>query len=162
MSSDFKSMFLGMPRPSKWWFIFNSLMFAAGLYIYYWLGNVIGLFIGMAVASAGWIWFFIRERRRMRGMRCQICGYSVINLGRPPTPIAELVNIAQFFRPEFIIERGMQGPGDECMRCGRIYCTSCAKIHWFEKASHDEWVRDENTTCVCGSKKFRTVRLKYK
>ena len=41
---------------------------------------------------------------------------------------------------------GLEGPGDECQRCGRIYGTNCAKI---------------DMICVCGSKNFRTGRLRY-
>jgi len=134
-----------MPRPTKWGIIFNILMLIAP-FIGLFLGGGIGLLIGMLVSCIGWIWFFlIRDRRALRGMRCERCDRPVINLGRG-TSFAEESNIGTFFNAERM-SQGYEGPGDECLQCGRIYCTNCAEM---------------DMTCVCGSKSFRTVRLRYR
>ncbi len=122
--------------------VFNILMLAAP-FIGLWIGGPIGLLIGMSVACIGWIWFFFIHGRH--GIRCEICGRPVINLGRG-TPFANTLNIGTFMSVEGM-RQGYEGPGDECQRCGRIYCTDCAQI---------------DMTCVCGSKDFRTVRLRYR
>jgi len=133
-----------MPRPTKWGCIFNVLMLLAP-FIGLFLGGGIGLVIGMVIACAGWIWFFfLRDRRLLHGMRCETCGRPVINLGRG-TPFAESTNIGTLLDVDRM-RAGLEGPGDECLRCGRIYCWNCA---------------EDNMTCVCGSNNFRTVRLQY-
>jgi hypothetical protein len=83
--------------------------------------------------------------RLKRSLTCEICGRPLINL-RGGSQYAESLNIGTFMSTEGM-KRGDEGPGDECQRCGRIYCTNCAQI---------------DMICVCGSESFRTVRLRYR
>jgi hypothetical protein len=133
--------FPGMSHPAIGGVIFNILMLAAP-FVGFWLGGPIGLLIGMSVACIGWIWFFFIHGRH--GGRCEICGRPVINLGRG-SQFAETLNIGTFINTG-AMRAGLEGPGNECLRCGRVYCTHCATI---------------GMTCKCRSKNFRTVRLRY-
>lgn len=139
MSNHF---FPGMPRPTIGGMIFNILMLAAP-FIGLCLVGPIGLLIGMSVACIGWIWFFFIHGRH--GRRCEICSRPVINPGRG-SQFAKTLNIGTFIDTR-AMQAGLEGPGDECLRCGRVYCTRCATI---------------GMTCKCGSKNFRTVRLLYR
>lgn len=136
------SFFPGMPRPTIGCVMFNLCMLAAP-FVGLILGGGTGLFVGLVVSCVGLAWFFFGRGRR--GLICEICGRPVLNLGRG-TPFAETLNIGTFMSVEGM-KQGYEGPGDECQRCGRIYCTNCAQI---------------DMTCVCGSKNFRTVRLRYR
>lgn len=145
MRNEMENLFPRMPRPTKWGVIFNILMLASpfsGL----WVGGGIGLLIGMSVSCIGWTWFFFIHGRRdaLHGRRCELCGRPVINLGRG-TPFTQSMNIGTFFNIERI-RQGLEGPGEECLKCGRIYCSRCAEY---------------DIRCVCGSNKFRTVRSQY-
>lgn len=122
--------------------VFNILMLTAP-FIGFLLRGSLGLLVGMSVACIGWSWFFFIYGKR--GMRCQNCGRPVINLGRG-SPLADSMNMGTFISVS-AMRTGQEGPGDECRRCGRIYCTNCTQI---------------DMTCICGSRNFRTVRLRYK
>jgi hypothetical protein len=134
--------FPGMPRPTRGGVIFNILMLAAP-FIGLLLGGPIGLLTGMSIACIGLTWFFFI--RKGHGSRCEICDRPLINLGRG-SQFAETLNIGTFIDTG-AMRAGLEGPGDECLRCGRVYCTRCATI---------------GMTCKCGSKDFRTVRLRYR
>jgi len=134
--------FSRMPRPTLRGVLFNILMLASPL-IGVWLGGPMGLFGGMLIACLGLSWFFFVHGRR--GSYCEVCGRPLINLGRG-TPLANSMNIGTFVSVKGM-RCGYEGPGDECQRCGRIYCTNCAQV---------------DMSCVCGSRSFRTVRLRYK
>lgn len=129
------------PPPTLGGLVFNLLMLAAP-FIGLWLGGLVGLLIGMSIACIGLYWFFFVHGRR--ATCCEICGRPFTNLGRG-TPLANSMNIGTFMSVS-AMRAGLEGPGDECQRCGRIYCTNCAKI---------------DMICVCGSKNFRTGRLRY-
>ncbi len=133
--------FQGMPRPTIGGIIFNLCMLAAPFIGRLFYGDI-GFVIGLAVGSIGLIWFFFFRGRR--GLACEICSRPVTNLGRG-TPLGNALNMGTFFDTNSL-RQGSEGPGDECQRCGRIYCTTCAQV---------------GMTCRCGSKDFRTVRLKY-
>jgi hypothetical protein len=118
--------------------IFNILMFAAP-FIGLWLIGPIGLLIGMSVACIGWIYlFFILGRREGS---CAICGRLVLNVGHS--------NFGVMFRTDAMM-KGEVGPGKECQRCGRIYCSYCTNY------------TSADTVCICGSKSFRIVGLRYR
>jgi hypothetical protein len=74
---------------------------------------------------------------------CTVCGRPVQNLGQGGELLTGSSSV--IFDSSALIA-GLEGPGDECQRCGRIYCTKCART---------------DAECVCGSKTFRVVRLRY-
>lgn len=84
---------------------------------------------------------WLRDKNELQ--QCEICSRRVQNLGRGIPPSlgleATVLNVKA-------MKQGVEGPGDECERCGRIYCTNCAI---------------EDMECICGSKNFRIVRLRY-
>jgi len=123
----------GMPPPTIGGMLFNMLMLAAPL-IGLWLGGPIGVLIGMSVASIGWVWFFFIYGRRKS--HCARCGRPLLNLGRSAFGAMRTHDAMM----------GLERLGDECQSCGRIYCSYCAGI---------------DTTCVCGSSAFHTIRLHY-
>lgn len=83
--------------------------------------------------------------RSRRSGKCEICKRPLVNLGRG-SPGAESLGIGTMFSSNGLRE-GLEGPGDECEKCGRIYCTNCAQF---------------DMVCTCGSTAFRTVRLRYR
>ena len=109
----------------------------------YRIGGILGLILGLLVGFVGLS--ILYSGRLTRSISCAICGRSLMNLGRG-SPMAEAMNIGTFMRTEGM-RRGHEGPGDQCLRCGRIYCTNCA---------------DYGMTCICGSTSFQTVRLRYR
>lgn len=82
--------------------------------------------------------------RSVRSSKCERCNSPLVNLGRG-SPSAESLGIGTMFSADGVMN-GTEGPGDQCERCGRIYCTHCAEF---------------DMVCTCGSKAFRTVRLRY-
>lgn len=82
-------------------------------------------------------------QRRQEWQRCEICKRPVFNLGKGA---AGSFGYSGTILDVSAMKQGLEGPGDECQHCGRIYCTRCART---------------DTTCVCGSKIFRVVRLRY-
>jgi hypothetical protein len=131
-----------MPKPSLGGMIFNIIMLFTP-FIGFFLFGISGLFVGLTISSAGLFFFFFIHKQK--GTQCEICKRSLINLGRG-SQLANSLNIGTFFSVSNM-RAGGEGPGDECLKCGRIYCTRCAQY---------------DMTCKCGSKKFRTVRLQYK
>ena len=130
-----------MPPPSFLGMIFNLLMFLMpiiGMIIF----GPIGLIIGATISCIGLYTFFFGKRRK--GSKCDICNRPTVNLGRG-TRSADSMNIGTFMNVSGIMS-GREGPGDECLKCGRVYCTDCAQI---------------DMKCECGSIRFRTVRLRY-
>lgn len=83
--------------------------------------------------------------RSVRGSSCEICKRPLVNLGRGSSA-AESLGMGTMFSSEGLRE-GLEGPGDECEKCGRIYCSTCAQY---------------DMVCPCGSTAFRTVRLRYR
>jgi hypothetical protein len=130
------------PTPSIGGCLFNVIMLMLP-FIGYFIFDFTGLMIGLIICNIGLFIFFFG--RKLRGHRCVICGRSVINLGRG-TPLANSMNIGTFFTVNGM-RQGREGPGDECLKCGRVYCSNCAQY---------------DMICSCGSKNFRTVRLQYK
>jgi hypothetical protein len=79
------------------------------------------------------------------GEYCEVCGRLIQDLGSGMPPYINLPGVVFFVTKNML--QGTEGPGDECQRCGRIYCWKCAM---------------PDMTCKCGSKNFRTVRLRYR
>jgi len=136
-----------VPPPSLRGVVFNLLMLASpfiGLALF----GPAGLIFGMIVAGIGLSWFFRHSifRSPFRGNKCENCGRPFINLGRGSS-FAERMNMPGTLFDVNEMRAGFEGPGDECLRCGRVYCSSCAMI---------------DNVCKCGSKNFRTVRLRYR
>jgi hypothetical protein len=143
MRDPWNDLYLRMPPPSLGGIVFNLLMLAAP-FIGLWLGGWGGLLIGLSISCIGLGWFFFWKPRH--GLRCEICMRPVINFGRGSL-LAEQMGIPGTLIRVSTMHSGVEGPGDECLRCGRVYCTSCAQF---------------DAICNCGSRDFRTVRLRYK
>jgi len=132
-----------MPRPSPGGFIFNLLMLFAP-WIGLWLGGLLGFVAGMMAACIGWTWFFFIYSRR--GHFCEGCGRPIINMGLGSPGMEQMgLTLGPFFST-LGLRTGSEGPGYECLRCGRVCCERCLS-HKFP--------------CKCGSDNFRKVRLCY-
>jgi len=70
---------------------------------------------------------------------------EIMNLGRG-SKSAEAMNMGVFIKTSNL-RAGREMFGDECLRCGRIYCHNCAQY---------------GMKCKCGSDKFRTIGLRYR
>jgi tetratricopeptide (TPR) repeat protein len=138
----------GRPPLTKGGVIFNAAMQAApfiGLGMGWLIGRgsgaAVGFLTGVVVACVGWIYFFFV--RNHPGTRCEVCGQRFIK-GPASPPLID--NVGVMFSTAGMLS-GAEGPGDECVKCGRIFCTSCART---------------GAECECGSTRFRTVRLIYR
>ena len=105
------------------------------------IGRGIGVSIGMTVAVAGWVWFFLIKKHH--GTSCENCGRS-FRIG-PPSP-AYRRNMGIIVSTSALIS-GSQGIGRECTKCGRIYCSKCYP---------------EDNSCSCGSQPLRNIHLIYR
>lgn len=138
------------PTPTVQGAVFNLLMLLSpliglglGQMIGGWRSPVVGLFAGMLVGVIGLSWFFFVKG--VRGMKCEACGRSLRKAPQNP-PWMDI--------PGAMISRealmdASQGPGYECKKCNRTYCSDCQPI-------------GGGGGCKCGSRQFRTVRLMYK
>ena len=86
------------------------------------------------------------HRHRAAVSRCVVCDRTIINMGRGLGHDRDHEFPGAMFSTTEMMA-GNEGPGDECPRCGRVFCTLDAR---------------DDAICPCGSTRFRTVRLRYR
>lgn len=129
-----------MPKPTLRGLIFVLGMLAAP-FVGLWVADIIGFFAGSIISCVGTFWFFFI--RKIHGFECERCKRQVINFGAN-SPFYGLPGVLLDSKA---VKLGLEGPGLECLKCGRVYCSQC----------YEPWM-----SCVCGSKELRLVRLQLR
>jgi hypothetical protein len=135
-----------LPPPTAKGVIFNLLMLIApfvGLLLgkrYSAVGAFFGLLAGTIVAIIGLGWFFFVKG--VRALRCASCGRP-LRQGDANSPVS---GMGVFINTSDLMS-GREGPGHQCLKCARTYCSDCDV---------------PGLTCDCGANRLRLVRLIYR
>lgn len=116
--------------------------FGLGRFVAGEVGAAWGTIVGMSLTAPFAAWaVFIHPRRSKRCERCRRA-FRILGL-RSPTGFD--IGAGVLFRTSDV-QLGLEGPGDQCLQCQRVFCSNCAQV---------------GMVCVCGGRRFRMVRLRY-